>query len=254
MSRTVAWFSCGAASAVVAKLASEKYDDLIVVYCDTMANEHPDNQRFFDDVQAWIGQPILKISNPKYSTVDDVFKQTRFMASPYGARCTVELKKSPRFAFQQPDDLHLFGLTADEPGRIARFEQTNHDLNLSWMLQDANLTKAKCLARVDSAGIKLPAMYGGQGIGPYKNNNCIACVKATSARYWNMTRRDFPEVFARRAQQSRDLGVRLTRVNGERVFLDELPRDYLGAEELENISCGPDCAQGDLFAIEEVAE
>ena len=40
---------------------------------------------------------------------------------------------------------------------------------------------------------------------------------------------------------SRQLGVRLTRFNGERVFLDELPADYLPAEELENISCGPDC-------------
>jgi len=80
----------------------------------------------------------------------------------------------------------------------------------------------------------------------YSNNNCIGCVKATSAKYWNKIRADFPEHFERRAQQSRELGVRLTRVDGERVFLDELPEDYLFGE-MESISCGPDCAQIDLF-------
>lgn len=51
-SRIVVWFSCGAASAVAAKLALEKYGTrACVVYCDTMKSEHPDNVRFFDDVQ-----------------------------------------------------------------------------------------------------------------------------------------------------------------------------------------------------------
>jgi len=74
----------------------------------------------------------------------------------------------------------------------------------------------------------------------YRNNNCLGCVKATSAKYWNMIRRDFPEVFARCATQSRELNVRLTRHKGTRIFLDELPTDYM-AGGLENISCGPDC-------------
>ena len=241
--RTVAWFSCGAASACAAKLALDRYDNVEVVYCDTMASEHPDNARFFDDVQRWLGVPIQTIGNPKYESVDEVFEQTRYMAGIAGARCTVEMKKVPRFSYQQPDDLHIFGLTADEPERIAKFEQNNHDLKLAWVLQDANMSKARCLEMVDRAGIELPVMYR---LG-YRNNNCAGCVKATSARYWNMIRRDFPDVFARRARQSRELDVRLTRLDGERIFLDELPPDYM-AGDLENISCGPDCAQIDLFA------
>lgn len=239
--RTIAWFSCGAASACAAKLALDRYDNVEVVYCDTMASEHPDNQRFFDDVQEWLGVEIQRIASNDYATVDDVFDRTRYMAGIHGARCTVEMKKMPRFAYQRPDDLHVFGLTADEPERIAKFEQNNHDLRLAWVLQDANMTKARCLEMVDRAGIELPAMYR---LG-YRNNNCIGCVKATSAAYWNQIRRDFPEVFQRRAEQSRTLDVRLTRVEGERVFLDELPEDYLSGG-MENISCGPDC-QGDLF-------
>jgi hypothetical protein len=242
--RTIAWFSCGAASAVAAKLAVEDRDNVEVVYCDTMIDEHPDNQRFFDDVQVWIGQPITRLK-PKYASIEDVFEKTRYMSGIYGARCTVSQKKQPRFDYQRPDDVHIFGLTADEGGRIAKFEQNNHDLHLEWNLQSAGMTKAMCHKAIEQAGIDLPAMYGGQGVGPFKNNNCLGCVKATSAKYWNQIRKDFPDVFERRAKQSRELGVRLTRVKGERVFLDELPTDYL-AGGMENISCGPDC-QGDLF-------
>ncbi len=49
--RIVVWFSCGAASAVAAMLATLTYEQVSIVYCDTMESEHPDNQRFFDDVE-----------------------------------------------------------------------------------------------------------------------------------------------------------------------------------------------------------
>jgi hypothetical protein len=238
MLRTVVWFSCGAASAVAAKLAVEKYkDNCTVVYCNTLASEHPDNARFFKDVACWLGRPISVISSEQYESVDDVFMQTRYMAGLNGARCTVEMKKVPRKKFQKPDDLHIFGLTADEKPRIERFTQEHPELDLEWNLLEAGLTKDDCLKRISEVGIVLPTMYR---LG-YRNNNCLGCVKATSAKYWNMTRRDFPEVFERRARQSRELNVRLTRVRGQRIFLDELPADYM-AGGLENISCGPDCA------------
>ncbi len=44
MSRIVVWFSCGAASAVAAKLAVEKYNNVMVVYCDT-GGEHPGTEK-----------------------------------------------------------------------------------------------------------------------------------------------------------------------------------------------------------------
>jgi PP-loop superfamily ATP-utilizing enzyme len=63
MNRVIVWFSCGAASACAAKLAVEKYGlSCEVVYCNTMPSEHPDNFRFFSDVQQWIGKPIKVIS------------------------------------------------------------------------------------------------------------------------------------------------------------------------------------------------
>lgn len=237
--RVVVWFSCGAASAVAAKLAVEKYGPVrtAVVYCDTMASEHPDNQRFFDDVERWIGRRIHRIRSEKYTTVDEVFEKRRYMSGIAGAPCTVEMKKVPRFEFQRADDVHIFGLTSDERRRIERFSQENFDLSLEWLLRDAGITKDRCLEIVEEAGIALPVMYG---LG-YKNNNCLGCVKATSTKYWNAIRRDFPEVFELRAKQSREIGARLTRVHGQRIFLDELPLDSDDGV-LENISCGPDCA------------
>ena len=37
-----------------------------------------------------------------------------------------------------------------------------------------------------------------------------------------------PEVFANRAKQSRDIGAKLVRYNGKRMFLDELPDGATG--------------------------
>lgn len=236
MNRFVAWFSCGAASAVASKLALEKFKDVDVVYCDTSENEHPDNHRFFYEVQEWLGKPITVLRSKRYRTIEEVFDATKYMSGPSGARCTVELKKLPRFEYEHPLDTHIFGFTVDELKRISRFEQNNRELKLRWLLVEEGYTKKDCLDLLTSSGINLPKMYQ---LG-YKNNNCIGCVKASSTKYWNMIRKDFPDIFKKRAEQSREIGCRLTRLKGERIFLDELPLAEDDGE-IENISCGPEC-------------
>jgi hypothetical protein len=240
--RRLIWFSCGAASAVAAKLAVEAYGaGCEVVYCDTMGTEHADNARFFSDVQRWLGRPITIIRSADYGTVDDVFEKTRYMAGIKGARCTVEMKKIPREAFQRTDDIHIFGYTADEQRRADAFEEQNPSLFVEWILIDQGVSKVDCLARLGAAGIALPAMYG---LG-FDHNNCLGCVKATSAGYWNRVRRLFPEVFERRARQSRALGVKLVRFKtGDettvtRRYLDMLPLDADAPDDA--IDCGPVC-------------
>jgi hypothetical protein len=236
--RILAWYSDGAASACMAKLAVEKYGPLVeILKCDTTSSEHPDNLRFRREVESWIGREITLISSEKYADVNEVFERTGYMAGIYGARCTVELKKLPRFTYQDVADTHLFGFTADEHKRISEFEKNNPELYLEWILRDQNITKAGCFRMLSDAGIKRPVMYD---LG-FKNNNCLGCVKATSPKYWNRIRAHFPEVFQRRCEQSRRLGVRLTRVRGQRIFLDELPLDAGKYEAEPDISCGPQC-------------
>ena len=238
--RIVVWFSCGAASACAAKFAIEKYgkDRVFFVYCNVFKDEHEDNPRFMRDVEKWLGISMTIIGSVKYSGTYDVFEKTGYMSGPFGARCTVELKKVPRFEFQRADDLNIFGFTADkkELKRIRNFEANNPELNLDWVLRDAKITKTMCYKIIMEAGIKLPEMY----LLGYKNNNCKGCVKASSPGYWNKTKVDFPDVFASRGEQSRRLGCRLVILKGKRIFLDELP-EGVGKFKNENISCGPEC-------------
>jgi len=234
--RVVAWFSCGAASAVASKLAVDTYGEkCVVVYCDTLSAEHPDNARFLRDVEQWIGRHIQIIRSAKYASVDDVFERARFMSGPHGARCTTEMKKIPREEFQHETDSHVFGFTYEEQRRAAEFDERNPALHTLWLLINAGITKQGCLDILSSAGIALPAMYT---LG-FEHNNCIGCVKSTSAGYWNRVRRLFPETFERRARVSREIGARLVRVDGRRVFLDELPPDSSAPDD--DIECGPVC-------------
>lgn len=239
MSRVISWFSDGAASAVASKLAVEKYGDRCeVVKCDTTADEHPDNVRFRKDVERWIGREVKLIRSAEYANVDDVFERERYMAGIAGARCTSALKKEVRYRYQRHGDVHVFGYTVEEKGRIAKFEKNNWELRCDWILRDQWVRKADCYRILREAGIALPAMYG---LG-FEHNNCLGCVKATSPAYWNRTRRLFPLTFDKRAHQSREIGARLVRVNGERIFLDELPPDAGRGEGDGEIECGPFCA------------
>jgi 3'-phosphoadenosine 5'-phosphosulfate sulfotransferase (PAPS reductase)/FAD synthetase len=240
--RVVAWFSCGAASAVAAHLAIKKYGSrVVVVNCDTTNDEHPDNLRFRNDVQHWLGQEIVLIRSSKFQSVDDVFAQTKYMSGIAGARCTTELKKVPRFAFQQIEDVHVFGLTLDEKHRIKKFEQENFELYVDWLLVENEITKNDCYEILAANGIKRPQMYE---LG-FDNANCIGCVKSQSPRYWNLIRLNFPATFEKRATRSRDLGVRLVKHKGERIFLDELPATAGLNETIvkERIECGIFCGQ-----------
>lgn len=241
--RILVWFSCGDASAVAAKLAVDKYGDRCqVLYCDTFAYEHPDNRRFFADVQNWLGRRIKVLKSPDYKDIYDVFEKTRWLVGVGGARCTTELKKNVRKAYQQADDTHIFGFTVDETKRVSRFHQENPELFAEFPLVDAGLTKLDCHRIIREAGIEIPAMYR---LG-YRNNNCIGCVKGQSG-YWNKIRVDFPETFDRMAKMERHLNAAINKkyINGvrHRVFLDELPPDA-GRYVLEpDIECGVLCIQ-----------
>jgi PP-loop superfamily ATP-utilizing enzyme len=248
MSRVVVWYSDGAASAVAAKLALDKYGDrCVIVKCDTTNDEHPDNIRFREDVERWLGVPVELIRSERYTGVDDVFEKRRYMAGVAGAICTTELKKMVREAYQREDDIHVFGYTVEEHLRAKRFEQNNPDIQCDWVLIDQFVRKQDCHRMLREAGIKRPAMYD---LG-FEHNNCIGCVKAASPGYWQKVRDNFPDVFERRAAQARDIGARLVKIEGERKFLDELPEDYGRQESDGDIDCGPFCQWDLLDGFEE---
>src|SRR3990167_744572 len=235
--RVISWFSCGVTRAVATKLAVQKYGDAVVAaYIDT-GSEHVDNKRFLRDSEQWIGKGITILRSDKYKDVDAVIERSWFMRGPRGARCTAELKKKVRYAFQLPEDLQIFGYHRDEKNRAARFTQANQWIDLEYPLIDQDLTHADCMTIIMHAGIEIPKMYQ---LG-FNNNNCIGCVKAESATYWNRVRREFPDVFAKRAEQERKCNFALVRQNKRPVFLDELDPDAGRADEEIAIQCGLLC-------------
>lgn len=236
--RVVCWFSCGDASAVATKMALNKYGQTheVVVARIVIASEHPDNDRFAEDCAKWFDRPILNLRNEEYADTWAVWEKRKYIAGIAGAPCTGELKKAVRFKFQRPDDIHVFGFTAEEAKRAGQFKEGNFELTCDFPCLDAWLTKPDCHALVRAAGITLPAMY----LLGFNNNNCIGCPKG-GAGYWNMIRKHFPEQFDRMAELSRRLGARLIKQDGKRIFLDELRPETGRQQDEVEIECSVFC-------------
>lgn len=220
--RTVVWVSAGAASAVAAKLVLTSHVATLA-YCDTGA-EDEDNARFLVDLERWFGQSIERLKSDKYADTWDVWERRKYLAGIDGAVCTVELKVAPRLIFQRPTDIHVFGYTNDvsDIARADRLRGSYPELTIKTPLIERGLDKAACLAMLTNAGIDPPRTYA---LG-FPNANCLPCVKATSPNYYALVRKHFPEKFERMVALSRKLDVRLTRIKGERVFIDEIPADW----------------------------
>lgn len=225
MPRTIAWWSTGAASAVMARMCLQDKPEAIIARCETN-NEDPDNYRFEADVMRRLNRSVMLLKSEKYDSVWDVWQGERYMAGIHGAPCTGEMKIAPRIAFQLPTDIHVFGYTADAQD-VERFERLKNnfpELTVRAILIERGITKAASIALVEDWGVALPRSYA---MG-FPNANCLqtGCVKATSPDYWSLYRLRFPDNFARTAAYAREIGARLTRIKGERIFIDEIPAGW----------------------------
>lgn len=228
MSRIVCQFSCGAASAVATKLAIAKYSathDVQIINA-FLKEEHEDNRRFAADCEQWFGQSITMLRDQKYgASVVQVFRRKQFLKGPKGAPCSRELKRNVLDAWKRPDDIMVFGYTAEESDRLEDFRERNPDRPVIAPLIDLGLGKDDCKAMIERAGIVLPIMYQ---MG-YDNANCIGCVKGGEG-YWRAIREDFPEYFEAICLLQDEIGegswflrYRSGPNNGQRFPLRELP-------------------------------
>lgn len=250
MKTIVVWFSCGAASAVALKKTIELYGDTHIIRAvnNPVPEEHPDNRRFLDDVAKWCNIKIESAINTKYpsTSIKDVFDKRKYISGVAGAPCTLELKKNARKEWEANNhhDYLVMGFTSEEKNRYERFKLSERD-NILPVLIDLNLTKEDCFEIIEKAGVALPKIYE-HG---FPNANCIGCVKSASPTYWNLVRREFPEVFKDRAEQSRRIGARIVKVKGKRVFLDELPQDAYGRNIKRYLKKSVDCG---IFCEEKI--
>lgn len=242
------WFSCGAASAVAAKLRLEKYGEhnKISIVNNPIEEEHEDNQRFLKDVSAWLNYPIEFAVNKKYpkGSCSEVWQDRKYMSGIGGAPCTLELKKKARQQWEKLNkpDYTVLGFTAEEQSRADRFRLTERDTLLTPLIDDGYF-KQDCFNVLLDANIELPYIYK---LG-FPNANCIGCVKAGSATYWNLVRKEFPDVFEERARLSKEVGAKLAWYKGKRIPLSELPVTAKGRSlKNYNFECGIFCEEKEL--------
>jgi len=242
MKNTIAvWFSCGAASAIAAKKTIEKYKDThnILIVNNPIKEEHEDNRRFLNDVSEWIQYPIIEATNKDYpnASIVEIFDKRKYMSGVLGAPCTMLLKREARYQFELSHDIdfHVLGFTIEEWQRQKNFNERERE-NTIPVLVSSLITKDDCFKELRKANIKLPVVYE-MGL---PNANCIGCVKSSSPTYWNLIRELFPNVFEQRSEQSRRIGVRLVKVKGKRIFLDELKTTAKGGK-IKSWDCGIFC-------------
>lgn len=207
----VCWLSAGVSSFIAGYIAKD-VDKYIYIDID---NQHPDSLRFIKDCEKVLGQKI-EILKSEYCSVENVIIKQKLINTPYGAPCTRILKKLVRQKWEQEhryDLTYVWGFDCNEKDRASRLVNTMFEFNHEFPLIDNNISKQEAHGILEKIGIKRPAMYD---LG-YNNNNCIGCVKGGMG-YWNKIRKDFPEVFERRAKLERELGC--TTITG--IYLDEL--------------------------------
>lgn len=237
----VVWFSCGAASAVAAKLTLQKYGDRnqILIVNNPIKEEHEDNVRFKKEVENWLNHPIIEAKNKYFPncSIVEIFDKQKYMSGVKGAPCTKLLKKEARYQFELLNniDYHVLGFTIDEWKRQKNFNTMERNNTLPILCSEL-VTKEDSFKYLKKSGIKIPYIYTIN----FPNANCIGCIKSSSPTYWNLVRNHFPEIYEQRAEQSRRIGCRLVRLNGKRIYLDELkPTDKGG--KIKSWECGIFC-------------
>lgn len=207
--RKLAWFSCGAASAVSTKLALSMYDNVEIVRIH-IKDEDIDNDRFANECEQWFGQEIKVLTNDEFQgSVDKVIEKRRYMSGVAGAPCTSELKKAVRKNYQRFDDSHIFGFDVNEKHRVDQVLDAEPELDILTPLIEHEIDKDFCFQLIRSVGIEIPRMYR---LG-FPNANCIGCVKASGAGYWSNVRKHFPDVFYKRCEQERLIGAKLWKIS-----------------------------------------
>lgn len=211
---SVSWFSAGVSSAVATWLEIGRVDRIIYTHID---DHHEDTIRFVRDCERWWNRPI-EITQGNLKSVESACLHRQFINGPGGASCTRMLKREVRMQWEAGSQFfnsfrYVWGFDKDELNRADNIVDAMPEHEHVFPLIERGISKEEAHGILLQHGIRRPVMYD---LG-YQNNNCVGCVKGGRG-YWNKIRRDFPDVFAKRAAMERVIGGSC--ING--VYLDEL--------------------------------
>ena len=202
----VVGFSGGIASSVVAKLVHDEFgDDTVLLFHDTHT-EPIDNERFRQEVAAYIGLPITEYSDGR--DIWGVFSDHGFLGNGRKTPCSSELKQKLSLEYLQDNDpatLYI-GFTLEEVDRAQRTyaRYLQYDIDVRFPLIEQNLSKEECMYRVKNCwGIEPPEMYAWA-----EHANCIPCIKGGLA-YWGMVYIHEREAWNRASVAEKEYGHRI---------------------------------------------
>lgn len=232
----VCWISAGISSFMAGVLAGniDKW-----IYID-IADQHEDSIRFIRDCEKALGINIEMIKSNEYNSVEECILTAGVIKLTNGfAPCTNWLKKRVRKEWEDAhrgyDITYIWGYDCNENARAERMVESNSHAKHEFPLIDKNLSKADVHDLfIRNFNFNRPLLYDSG----YPNNNCVGCIKGGMG-YWNRIRKDFPEVFAKRAAMERKTGYSILKEpDGSPLFLDELDENR-GNFETEIF---PDCS------------
>jgi len=158
----------------------------------------------------------IEVMKSPYGSVENACRATSYLNGVAGAACSRLLKRRVREEWEMEIKeplTYVWGYDAQEQDRADRIAEHYPSHFHRFPLIEKGISKSEAHEILKASGIKRPAMYD---LG-YNNNNCVGCLKGGQG-YFNHIRKDFSDVFERRAKLERLIGASC--ING--TFLDEL--------------------------------
>jgi len=194
-------FSGGLASAVVAKIVSDKVG-VTLLFHDTKS-EPEDNNRFRFEVSQYLGIPITEISEGR--NIWQLFKDSGYLGNARNTMCSRILKQelSMKYCKEHKPCVIYFGFTVDEYRRaqnvLSRYAQKG--IEAKFPLIEQQISKEECRHRIENCwGIRPPAMYE-----HFNHANCMPCIKGKLG-YWGLVYKYEHEAWDRAVQAEREHG------------------------------------------------
>ena len=226
----VCWLSAGVSSFVAGYLA-DNVDEFI--YID-IADQHEDSMRFIKDCEKAIGKEIKILKSKEYKSVEDCirvfggFRNARNNFYPCTNWLKLRVRKEWEYEHKGYELTYVWGFDMDEKNRAERLIEANPQAEHEFPLIDKMFSKQAVHGYFNQTfDFPRPKMYD---MG-YPNNNCVGCVRGGMG-YWNKIRKDFPDVFQKRAKLERELQNTMLKDKNGYIYLDELQenRGNLGIE------------------------
>jgi hypothetical protein len=155
--RHILSLSGGKDSTALAIYMRDRVPDLEYVFCDT-EKELPETYEYLDRVEAYLGQPIVRLKHDGRGFDHLLAIRSGFLPSPRNRWCTEYLKLKPFERYVAQDDVvNYVGIRADED----REGYISHKPNIAarYPFKEDGLVKADVVRLLELSGLGLPEYY-----------------------------------------------------------------------------------------------